>query len=92
MARKLSFYYLRRGAKESVETDDFNTAHTRVRASGRDIGREQECRPHEGMWCASCDFQEFCPAKARNPRPVPTENRARHWDLIPTCKLDSRQS
>jgi hypothetical protein len=38
----------------------------------RDISREQEFHPHEGAWCASCDFQEFCPAKVKNPRPVPT--------------------
>jgi RecB family exonuclease len=77
IARKLSFYYLRLGEKESVETDDLTVAQARVRALCRDINREQEFRPHEGVWCASCDFQEFCPAKARNPRPVPVGGRAR---------------
>jgi RecB family exonuclease len=76
-AKKLSFYYLRSGQKESVEADSLNAAQTRVRALCHDIGREQEFRPHEGVWCASCDFQEFCPAKARNPRPVPAGGRAR---------------
>jgi RecB family exonuclease len=76
-AKRLSFYYLRSGQKESVEADSLTAAHARVRALCRDISREQEFRPHEGVWCASCDFQEFCPAKARNPRPVPTGGRAR---------------
>jgi len=76
-ATKLSFYYLRLGEKESVAADALTAAHARVRAVCRDIGREQEFRPHEGVWCASCDFQEFCPAKARNPRPVPATGRAR---------------
>ncbi len=76
-AMKLSFYYLRLGEKESVAADALTAAHARVRAVCRDIGREQEFRPHEGVWCASCDFQEFCPAKARNPRPVPATGRAR---------------
>ncbi len=76
-AKKLSFYYLRLAEKESVETDDLNLAQPRVRALCRDISQEQEFRPHEGAWCSTCDFQEFCPAKARNPRPVPTGGRAR---------------
>ncbi len=77
VAKKLSFYYLRLGEKESVEADDLSAAQARVRALCRDISREQEFHPHEGVWCASCDFQEFCPAKARNPRPVPAGGRAR---------------
>ena len=77
VAKKLSFYYLRLGEKESVETDDLSAAQARARASCRDISREQKFLPHEGVWCASCDFQEFCPAKARNPRPVPAGGRAR---------------
>jgi hypothetical protein len=48
-----------------------------VRALCRDINREQEFHPHEGVWCASCDFQEFCPVKAKSPRPVPVGSRAR---------------
>lgn len=74
-AEKLSFYYLRLGEIESVEAGTLNAAQTRVRALCRDIGREQEFHPQEGEWCSSCDFQEFCPAKARNPRPVPTTGR-----------------
>ena len=81
VAKKLSFYYLRAGQKESVETDDLNAAQARVRALCRDISREQEFRPHEGAWCTGCDFQEFCPAKARNPRPVPTGSRAKQLGL-----------
>ena len=77
VAKKLSFYYLRLGEKESVETDDLTAAQARVRALCRDISREQEFHPHEGAWCAGCDFREFCPAKARNPRPIPTGARAR---------------
>ena len=77
VAKKLSFYYLRLGEKESVETDALSAAQTRVRALCRDISREQEFRPHEGVWCAGCDFQEFCPAKAKNPRPLPVTGRAR---------------
>jgi RecB family exonuclease len=75
-AKKLSFYYLRLGEKESVAADKLTTAQTRVRALCRDISREQEFRPHEGAWCSTCDFQEFCPAKTRNPRPVPATGRA----------------
>ena len=74
-AKKLSFYYLRLGEKESVEADKLTATQARVRALCRDIGKEQEFRPHEGAWCNSCDFQEFCPAKARNPRPVPTTGK-----------------
>jgi RecB family exonuclease len=74
-AKKLSFYYLRLGEIESVEAGDLHAAQTRVRALCRDISREQEFHPREGEWCASCDFQEFCPAKVRNPRPVPTTGR-----------------
>jgi RecB family exonuclease len=77
MAKKLSFYYLRSGQKESVEADNLDAAQARVRALCRDLGREQEFRPYEGVWCASCDFQEFCPAKTRNPRPVPAGSRPR---------------
>jgi RecB family exonuclease len=76
-AKKLSFYYLRLGEKESVEADELKAAQARVRALCRDIGREQEFRPHAGAWCSTCDFQEFCPAKARNPRPVPATGRTR---------------
>jgi hypothetical protein len=76
-AKKLSFYYLRLGEKESVEADELKAAQARIRALCRDIGKEQEFRPHEGAWCSTCDFQEFYPAKARNPRPVPATGRAR---------------
>lgn len=63
--------------EESVETDDLSAAQARTQALCRDISQEQEFRPHEAAWCASCDFQEFCPAKAREPRPVPAGGRAR---------------
>jgi RecB family exonuclease len=76
-AKKLSFYYLRLGEKEcKVEADELKAAQTRVRALCRDISREQEFRPHEGAWCSTCDFKEFCPAKVRNPRPIPVTGRA----------------
>jgi len=75
-ARKLSFYYLRSGQKESREADELSAAQARVRGLCRDISSEQEFQPHEGAWCTSCDFQEFCPAKARNPRPLPARGRA----------------
>lgn len=77
VAKKLSFYFLRSGQKESVDADGLSATQARVRALCRDISGEQEFRPHEGAWCASCDFQEFCPAKARTPRPLPTSGRAR---------------
>jgi hypothetical protein len=80
-ARKLSFYYLKAGQKESVEADELQASQARVRALCRDISREQEFRPHEGVWCTSCDFQEFCPAKARNPRPVPRTGRGTQLGL-----------
>ena len=59
--------------------------HIQEKISGPDIllkldvaiDREQEFRLHEGRWCASCDFQEFYPAKTKNPRPVPTGGRTR---------------
>jgi RecB family exonuclease len=76
-AQKLSFYYLRSGQKESAEADELPAAQARVRALCRDISREQEFHPHEGAWCSSCDFQEFCPAKARTPKAIPAASRAR---------------
>ncbi len=76
-AAKLSFYYLRLAKKESVEKDDLEAARARVRVLCRELSRDQEFHPQEGRWCASCDFQEFCPAKSRNPKPVPTRGRAR---------------
>jgi len=75
-ARTVSFYYLRSDHKESVEADELTAAQARVRALCQDVGKEQEFRPHEGVWCSTCDFQEFCPAKAKNPRPVPVTGRA----------------
>lgn len=75
-AQRLSFYYLRAGKKESVEAEDVKASQARVRALCRDLSREQEFRPQEGAWCASCDFQEFCPVKAKTPRPVPATGRA----------------
>jgi RecB family exonuclease len=80
-AKKLSFYFLRSGQKESIEADELPAAQSRVRALCRDVSREQEFHPHEGAWCTSCDFQEFCPTKARNPKPVPTNPRARQLGL-----------
>jgi hypothetical protein len=77
VAKKLSFYYLRLGQKASSEKDDLEAARARVRALCRDVSREQEFRPVEGEWCTSCDFWEFCPAKAKSPRPVPAGGRAR---------------
>lgn len=76
-AQKLSFYYLRSGQKESVEADELPAAQSRVRAVCRDISGEQEFHPHEGVWCANCDFKEFCPAKARTPKTIPVSNRPR---------------
>lgn len=75
-AKKPSLY-LNSGQKEGVKTDNLTAAQAQVRALCRDIGREKEFHPHEGAWCASCDFQEFCPVKAINPRPVPVSGRAR---------------
>jgi RecB family exonuclease len=75
-AKKLSFYYLRVAEKESVEADELKAAQTRVRALCRNISQEQEFRPQEGAWCSTCDFKEFCPAKARNPQPIPVTGRA----------------
>jgi RecB family exonuclease len=77
VVRWLSFYYLRSGQKESLEADELTAAQARVRALCRDISREQEFRPHEGTWCTSCDFQEFCPVKTRNPRSLPAGGRPR---------------
>jgi len=77
VAKRLSFYYLRSVQKESVDADDLDATQARVRALCRDLSREQEFHPHEGVWCASCDFWEFCPAKAKSPRPVPAGRRGR---------------
>jgi len=44
VAKKLSFYYLRLGEKESVEADELTAAQARVRALCRDISKEQEFR------------------------------------------------
>jgi CRISPR/Cas system-associated exonuclease Cas4 (RecB family) len=74
-AKKLSFYYLRSGQKESVEADELTAAQARVRAVCRDISREQDFHPREGAWCANCDFKEFCPVKARTPKTIPASNR-----------------
>lgn len=75
-AKKLSFYYLRTGQVETAEADEPAAAQSRVRALCRDISREQEFSPHEGAWCSSCDFREFCPAQSNNPRSLPTQSRA----------------
>jgi RecB family exonuclease len=80
-AKQLSFYYLRTGQKETAEADTPAAAQARVRALCRDISREQEFRPHEGAWCAGCDFQEFCPAKAKSPRSVPAKGRPQQLGL-----------
>jgi RecB family exonuclease len=80
-AKKLSFYYLRLGEKESIEANEVQGAQSRVRALCRDIGKEQEFRPHEGVWCSTCDFQEFCPAKARSPRPIPRTGKGTQLGL-----------
>jgi RecB family exonuclease len=77
VASRLSFYYLRSGEKVTVEGEDLEAARAQVRAMIRDIGREQEFRPHEGPWCTTCDFQEFCPIKAKRPRPIPVRGRER---------------
>src|SRR5712692_3692735 len=77
VAKRLSFYYLRSLQKQSVEADTLNAAQAQVRALCRDISREQEFHPHEGVWCTSCDFQEFCPAKVKTPRPLPSGGKAR---------------
>ena len=61
----------------TAEQEDLGAARARVQTLGREISREQEFRPHEGPWCATCDFQEFCPVKAKNPRPVLATGRAR---------------
>jgi len=74
-AKRVSFYYLRTGQKETVEADAPAAAQARVRALCRDLSREQAFRPQEGAWCAQCDFQEFCPAKARQPRALPAQNK-----------------
>lgn len=74
-AKKLSFYYLRMGEKESIEADELKAAQSRVRALCRDVSREQEFLPHEGAWCSTCDFQEFCPAKGKKPKPLPPSRR-----------------
>lgn len=59
----------RLGRKESVEADKLTAAQARVWTRCRDISQEQEFQLHEVAWCASCDFQEFCRAKAKGPRP-----------------------
>jgi len=74
-AKQVSFYYLRTGQKETVEADAPAAAQARVRAVCRDLSREQAFRPQEGAWCTHCDFQEFCPAKARQPRALPAQNK-----------------
>src|SRR5262245_19455535 len=74
-AKKLSFYYLRTGQTETVEADAPTNAQTRVRALCRDISRQQEFQPHEGTWCSTCDFREFCPAQTRTPKPLPLRGR-----------------
>jgi len=74
-AKQVSFYYLRTGQKETVEADAPGAAQARVRAVCREMSREQAFRPQEGAWCTHCDFQEFCPAKARQPRALPAQNK-----------------
>jgi RecB family exonuclease len=80
-AQRLSFYYLRTGRKETAEADAPAAAQARVRALCREISREQDFRPHEGAWCVGCDFREFCPAKARTPRPIPAKGRPQQLGL-----------
>ena len=74
-AKRVSFYYLRTGQKETVEADAPIAAQARVRAVCRDLSREQVFQPQEGAWCTQCDFQEFCPAKARQPRALPAQGK-----------------
>jgi RecB family exonuclease len=74
-AKRVSFYYLRTGQKETVEADVPEAAQARVRAVCRDLSREQAFQPQEGAWCTQCDFQEFCPAKARQPRALPAQSK-----------------
>ena len=80
-AKKLSFYYLRSGQKESLEADELKASQARVRAVCHDISREQEFQPTEGAWCSTCDFQEFCPVRAKTPRPVPKTGRGMQLGL-----------
>jgi RecB family exonuclease len=80
-ATRLSFYYLRTGQKETVDADTPAAAQARVRAVCRDLSREQAFQPREGAWCAQCDFQEFCPAKARQPRALPVQGKLRQLGL-----------
>ena len=80
-AKQLSFYYLRTGQKETVEADAPAAAQARVRAVCRDISHEHTFHPHEGAWCAHCDFQEFCPAKARHPRSLPAQSKPQQLGL-----------
>jgi putative RecB family exonuclease len=75
-AKKLSFYYLRTGQKETVEAEAPAAAQARVRALCRDISREHSFQPQEGAWCATCDFREFCPAQSKTPKPLPSRGRA----------------
>jgi RecB family exonuclease len=56
-ATALSFYYLR--------------ANKKMALVARRIIKEQAFQPHEGVWCTTCDYAEFCPAKKKRPKPVP---------------------
>ena len=80
-AKRISFYYLRTGQKETVEAAAPLSAQARVRALCRDLSREQAFQPQEGAWCTQCDFQEFCPAKARQPRALPVQNKLQQLGL-----------
>jgi RecB family exonuclease len=74
-ASQVSFYYLRSGQKETVEADPPLAARARVRAVCGEISRERAFAPQAGGWCARCEFQEFCPAKARRPRALPVQSK-----------------
>ena len=76
LATSLSFYYLRANKKLSLEPGTLEEAQSRVRVVARNIIKEQAFQPHEGTWCTTCDYVEFCPAKKQRPKPVPVTQRA----------------
>ncbi len=76
LATALSFYYLRANKKMSLEPGTLEEAQSRVRVVAQHIIKEQAFPPHEGTWCTTCDYVEFCPAKKQRPKPVPVTQRA----------------
>lgn len=80
-ASRLSFYDLRSNRKSTIEACDPEESSARIRGLCRSVSTERRFEPSEGVWCDSCDHQEYCPVKTARPRPVLTLRRPEQLEL-----------